>query len=141
MAKISIEDRLDINDLFVRYTCAIDAGDVETLIGCFAEDGSLESPAVGTYAGRPAIRESAQRFARFRQNGSQLRHVISNLLVDVQGNRGKATCYLTVFISKNGASRLLAPGYYECDLVKVDGAWLFKKRIVHHDHSYTLEGI
>ena len=77
-----------INDLFVRYTTALDAGDVETIVGCFTEDGALESPAVGVYAGRQGIREFAERFARFHERGSQLRHFISNLAVQVNGDAG-----------------------------------------------------
>lgn len=141
MKPVPIEDRFAINDLFVRYTCAIDAGDVETLVDCFTEDGSLESPAVGAHAGRPAIRAFAERFARFRTNGSQLRHVISNLRMRVDGDRGHATCYLTVFLTKDGKSRLMAPGEYDCELRKIDGAWRFRKRVVRHDHEYTLEGL
>jgi hypothetical protein len=30
-----VEDRLAIYDLFVRYTIALDTGDVETIVGCF----------------------------------------------------------------------------------------------------------
>src|SRR5690606_26808884 len=75
VAIASIEDRVRIEDLFARYLWAIDTGDVETLVGCFTEEGSLESPAVGKYSGRRNIAEFATRFARFRENGSQLRHV------------------------------------------------------------------
>ena len=39
-----------INDLFVRYTTALDVGDVDTIVGCFTEDGALESPVVGVHA-------------------------------------------------------------------------------------------
>ena len=137
----SVHDRLMIDDLFIRYTCALDAGDVETLVACFAEDGSLESPAVGKYAGRAAIREFARRFAGFRERGSQLRHVISNLRIAIDGDRGSAQCYLLVYLTRNGASRLLAPGTYDCELVRVDGQWLFERRIVTMDHDYELEGI
>jgi uncharacterized protein (TIGR02246 family) len=141
MKNLSIEDRFAVSDLFVRYTCALDAGDVDTLVNCFTEDGALESPAVGRYAGHAAIRAFAERFARFRQNGSQLRHVISNLVTQVDGDRGHATCYLTVFLTKDGKSRLLAPGRYECELRKADGDWRFQRRVVLHDHDYTLDGI
>src|SRR5438067_12858379 len=72
-----LEDRLAINDLFVRYTTALDRGDVETLVDCFMPDGSLDSPAVGRHAGHAAIRAFAERFARFHERGAQLRHVIS----------------------------------------------------------------
>jgi uncharacterized protein (TIGR02246 family) len=136
-----IEDRIAINDLFVRYTTALDAGDVEAIVACFTDDGSLDSPAVGTYSGRQAIREFAVRFARFRERGSQLRHVISNLVVELDGERATATCYLLNIITRNGKSELLAPGRYECQLRKVDGAWLFEHRRVVLDHEIKLEGI
>ena len=136
-----LEDRLAINDLFVRYTMALDAGDVETVARCFAEDGSLESPTVGVYTGRPAIRDFARRFARFRENGSQLRHVISNLAVQLHGDWATASCYLLNLITRNGQSQLLAPGRYECELVKIDGDWLFQRRVVILDHEVRLDGI
>ena len=141
MGAVSLEDRFGINDLFVRYTCALDAGDADTVIDCFAEDGTLVSPAVGEHTGRPAITAFAHRFAKFQKGGSQLRHVLSNLQMSVDGDRAHATCYLTVFLTKDGQSRLLAPGRYDCELRKVDGAWKFQRRVVLHDHDYTLEGI
>ncbi|HVY16794.1 MAG TPA: nuclear transport factor 2 family protein [Rhodopila sp.] len=141
MAAPSIEDRFGINDLFVRYTCALDAGDAETVIDCFTEDGTLVSPAVGEHTGRPAITAFAHRFARFQASGSQLRHVISNLVMSVDGDRAHATCYLTVFLTKDGQSRLLAPGRYDCELRKAGGQWRFQRRVVLHDHDYVLEGI
>jgi hypothetical protein len=141
MTTTSIEDRLAINDLFVRYTTALDAGDVETIVGCFTEDGLLESPTVGTHAGSAAIRDFARRFARFRESGAQLRHLISNLVVTVDGDRAKAGCYLLNVITRDGQSRLLAPGRYECDLSKIDGQWLFQRRRVILDHEVVLEGV
>src|SRR5438270_9577169 len=82
----SIEDRLAINDLFVRYTTALDRGDVETIVDCFTPDGSLDSPAVGSHSGHAAIRTFAERFAAFNKRGSQLRHVISNLAAKIDGD-------------------------------------------------------
>ena len=70
-----------------------------------------------------------------------MRHVISNLLVDADGDLASAKCYVAVFLTKDGASRLLGPGRYECDLRKVDGQWLFQRRLVVMDHDYELEGI
>jgi ketosteroid isomerase-like protein len=141
MAAPTVEDRLMINDLFVRYTTALDAGDVETIIGCFTDDGALESPAVGIYSGRRGIREFAVRFAWFREAGSQLRHFISNLAVQVEGEQATATCYLLNIITRNGKTDLLAPGRYDCRLAKVDGEWLFSHRLVILDHEVALDGI
>ena len=137
----SVEDRLLINDLFVRYTTALDAGDIETIVGCFTEDGALESPAVGVYAGRQGIRDFATRFAQFHERGAQLRHFISNLAVQVDGDRARATCYLLNIITRNGKTDLLAPGRYDCQLVKIGGEWLFQHRLVILDSEVALDGI
>jgi uncharacterized protein (TIGR02246 family) len=136
-----LEDRLAINDLFVRYTTALDRGDVETLVDCFTPDGSLDSPAVGRYAGHAAIRAFAERFARFHENGAQLRHVISNLAVEIGGDHATATCYLLNVLTRDGKSRLLAPGRYECELVNSAGQWRFHRRVVILDHEMTLDGV
>ena len=136
-----LEDRLAINDLFVRYTTALDCGDVETLVDCFTLDGSLDSPVVGRHAGHAAIRAFAERFTRFHEAGAQLRHVISNLAVEVAGDRATATCYLLNVLTRDGKSRLLAPGRYECELVKSAGQWRFHRRVVILDHDMTLEGV
>ena len=136
----SIEDRLAISDLFVRYTTALDRGDVETIVDCFTPDGALDSPAVGRHTGHAAIRAFAERFARFHERGSQLRHVISNLMVEIDGDHARATCYLLNVLTRNGKSELLAPGRYECELVKSAGT-RFQRRVVILDHDITLDGI
>ena len=137
----SIEDRFAINDLFVRYTTALDAGDVDTIVACFTEDGALESPLVGTYAGRDGIRAFSERFAAVRQRGVQLRHVISNLAMTVNGDTAHATCYLTNIVTVDGKSQLMPPGRYECELRRVDGDWLFQHRLVILDAPFALPGI
>jgi ketosteroid isomerase-like protein len=136
-------DRLAIEDLFVRYAIALDNGEVETVVGCFMADAALESPAIGRIQGSDAIRAFAGRFAAQREGGIQFRHMITNLAVELTpgDERARATAYLLVMISKNGQHRSLPPGRYECDLTKIDGRWRFSRRVVFHDHDYTLDGI
>jgi len=143
MAAGSIEDRLAISDLFVRYTTALDAGDVETVVDCFTEEAALESPVIGSIAGRDAIRAFAERFAAQRAGGVQFRHMITNIAAEIEdsGNRARASAYLLVLITQDGKSRTLPPGRYECEVVKQGGGWRFQLRVVFHDHDYTLEGI
>jgi uncharacterized protein (TIGR02246 family) len=137
----SIEDRFAINDLFVRYTNALDAGDVETIVACFTENGVLESPMIGEYAGRAGIRAFSERFAAMHQRGVQLRHVISNLAMTVNGDIAHATCYLTNIVTIDGQSQMMPPGRYECQLHRVAGDWLFQSRKVILDAPFTLPGI
>jgi uncharacterized protein (TIGR02246 family) len=137
----SVEDRLAINDLFVRYTTALDAGEVETVVDCFTADAVLQSPVIGVISGREAIQAFASRFAAQRAGGTQFRHMITNLAVEIEDSRAHATCYLLVLITRDGQSRQLPPGCYECELVKEAGRWRFTRRVVSHDHAYTLDGI
>ena len=137
----ALEDRLAISDLFVRYATALDAGDVDTIVGCFARDGSLESPLVGVYTGHDGIRAFATRFARLRESGTQLRHVLSNLAVTLDGDRAHATCYLLTVMTRDGDSGLRPPGRYVCHLVRVGGAWVFKHRLVIEDAKAPLQGV
>jgi len=139
----NLEDRLAIHDLFVRYATALDDGEVETVVACFTSDAVLESPAIGGIQGKGAIRAFAERFAAWREAGTQFRHLITSLAVDIDagGERARATAYLLVLISKDNAHRTLPPGRYECELAKQrDGTWRFRRRVVFHDHDYTLDG-
>ena len=139
----SIQDRLAIGDLFVRYATALDAGEVATVVACFTPDATLESPVIGVISGSAAIRAFAERFAAQRAGGTQFRHLVTNIAVaiDPAGGRARASAYLLVFITEGGKSRRLPPGRYECELVKAGGEWRFRRRVVFHDHDYTLEGI
>jgi uncharacterized protein (TIGR02246 family) len=138
-----LEDRLAISDLLVRYTTALDAGDVETVVDCFTADAALESPVIGSITGAGAIRAFAGRFAAQRAGGTQFRHMITNIaaVIEPGGARARATAYLLVLITASGKSRQLPPGRYECEAVKEGDAWRFSRRTVFHDHEYTLEGI
>jgi uncharacterized protein (TIGR02246 family) len=138
----NLEDRLAISDLLVRYTTALDAGDVATVVDCFTADATLKSPVIGVIAGSAAIRAFAERFAAQRAGGTQFRHMITNIAAEVEpaGDRARATAYLLVLITQDGKSRRLPPGRYECEAVKEAGAWRFSRRVVFHDHDYTLNG-
>jgi uncharacterized protein (TIGR02246 family) len=136
----TLEDRAAIHDLFTRYCCALDNGEVETVVDCFTVDAVLKSPVIDL-KGRDAIRAFAGRFAAQRAAGTQFRHMVTNIAAEIEGDRAVVTAYLLVLISKDGAHRTLPPGRYECELVKRDGVWLFNRRAVFHDHEYVLEGI
>jgi len=136
----NLEDRAAIHDLFTRYCCALDNGEVDTVVDCFTPDAVLQSPVIDI-AGHAEIRAFAGRFAAQRAAGIQFRHMVTNIAVTLDGDKARATAYLLVLISQDGSHRTLPPGRYECDLAKRDGAWRFSRRTVFHDHAYTLDGI
>jgi 3-phenylpropionate/cinnamic acid dioxygenase small subunit len=139
MAAASLEEWFAVNELFIRYATSLDHCDVEGVVACFEPDGWLESLVLGHFQGSAGIRDFAQRTARLKQEqGAQFRHVVSNLRVDVQGERGTARCYLLDFVTRDGKTELLSPGEYECVLKRTNGAWRFADRRVTMDRPFTM---
>lgn len=139
MAKPSIEDRLAIEDLFVRYTTALDSGDVEGVVGCFTQDGWLDSPIVGRHQGREQLRAFAEKIAEsVRLRGARYRHVVSNFRIEATENRAVARCYLLDFVTIGEECKLLSPGEYRCAVEKIGGEWLFVSRIVQMDRAFSI---
>src|SRR5438093_7694006 len=129
---MALEDRIAIHDLFVRYTTALDAGDIETVVDCFTKGAVLESPVIGVIAGHEAIRAFAERFAAQCRAGTQFRHMVANIAAEIEpsGERAQASAYLLVLITEGGKSRRLPPGRYQCEVVKEGSAWRFARRVV-----------
>lgn len=140
MGKPSIEDWIGITDLFTRYAVALDKGDVETIVSCFSEDAVVASPIMGSFKGAAAIREFAEKNADYRRKGGQMRHFISNIRMDVVGNRARAWAYLLNYTTWEGKSELVAPGEYDCSLVKANGEWRFDHRVVMLDQAAKIAG-
>ena len=44
-------------------------------------------------------------------------------------------------LTRDGKTEVMAPGRYDCQLVKLDGEWLFKHRLVMLDGEVKLDGI
>jgi len=137
MKSASMADWFDVHNLFVRYTTSLDACDVDAVVDCFAPEGWLESPVLGRFEGHPGIRAFVGRTINVRdERGGQFRHVISNLRVATDGDRGVATCYLLDYLTVGGKTELLSPGEYECELTRIEGAWRFANRIVRMDQAF-----
>ena len=46
MSESNLEDRAAIHDLFTRYCCALDNGEIEAVVDCFTVDAILKSPVI-----------------------------------------------------------------------------------------------
>ena len=56
MSESNLEDRAAIHDLFTRYCCALDNGEIEAVVDCFTVDAVLKSPVIDI-SGREEIRQ------------------------------------------------------------------------------------
>ncbi len=130
-----IEDRLKIHDLFARYARSIDTLDEQELFACFTEDGVLETPVFGgKFPGRAGQREFLNN-ARKTAEGMRMRHLVTNLEVQLEGNRASAQAYLTVTATRGGTTTIFHCGCYDCRLKKTDGVWRFESRKFSPDNK------
>lgn len=128
----SLEDREQIRELYARYAITIDNGQFEDWVGCFTADGVFESPIYGTYSGAAALREFCTTYEK-TWDGAQVRHMIVNVSVDIEGERASGTCNLIYYHIKGGKTELVAVGVYRDELSKIGGNWLFARRKIFID--------
>jgi len=137
-------DRAEIENLAARYLFALDGRDADTYASTFTKDGILVY-AAGELQGRDAIRdmvnslraraEEAQKKDTSKLRPARGRHNITNLIVEVDGDKATAKSYWTSVNNNNPERRaqISAYGHYEDQLVKVDGKWLFSRREIFNE--------
>jgi 3-phenylpropionate/cinnamic acid dioxygenase small subunit len=145
------EDRARIEDLQARYMFALDWRDADAYAACYTEDGVFDW-AQGVERGRPAIHAAvlAMRAADARRASldkpglrpSRMRHVITNAVLKINGNTARGRAYWIELNDNNEERKATvgAYGYYEDELVKEHGEWLFKKRTIYNEQIATRTG-
>lgn len=135
-------DRAEIENLSNKYMVAVDAGDIETVMGTWAEDGVLEW-IFGIERGKAAIRDAMSNFggARYEEipegatSRQRMRHQIINHVIDVDGDHATTTAYWFAMSNRNPEqeAKLVFFGHYEDELERIDGTWKFKLRKVYNE--------
>jgi ketosteroid isomerase-like protein len=136
------DDRAEIENLSNRYMVAVDAGDIETVMSTWADDGVLEW-VNGTERGKAAIRKAMSNFGGARKveipesatSRPRTHHQIINHVIDVDGDTATTIAYWFAMTNNTpqGDVQLLYFGHYEDELVRVNGKWLFKRRHVYNE--------
>ena len=136
-------DRAEIENLSARYMVAVDAGDIETVMSAWADDGVLDWVG-GVETGKAAIRKAMSAFGGAAILGTipadattrqRTRHQIINHVIDVNGDTAKTFAYWFAFTNNTPQKdvQLMYFGHYEDELVRRNGKWLFKKRKVFNE--------
>ena len=134
------DDRAMIEDLQARYLFAFDWGDAEGYANTFAEDGVLNF-GWGEFKGREAIKgfvnqDNGRGEQRAPEGERPLvgRHIISNIVVKIDGDRATGRAYWThMTTNSTGYGTVDFFGHYEDDMVKVNGEWLFSRRHIYNE--------
>src|ERR1035441_4863836 len=94
-SKLSVEDRLDIQELFAKYAWSIDMGDIDGIVACFAEDGSLDHLWQGKLQGKEKLRKAFEELWYDRPSwwiGRQ--HLANHFLITREGEGARVKAFL-----------------------------------------------
>lgn len=126
---LNAEDRLEIIDLYGRYSAHFDSGDGEGWASLFSPDGAFEiAGADRIYRGQRALADFTRRRV---QKTPGIRHLVSNIVITGSGAaaRGEASVIVLRVDDVPPASvRLVNFGGYSDDLVRMDDEWRFLHR-------------
>jgi ketosteroid isomerase-like protein len=143
------EDRALIENMSNRYMVAVDAGDIETVMQTWADDGVLDWVG-GVEHGKAEIREAMSNFGGAALMGSlppdaterpRTRHQIINHVITVDGDTATSFAYWFAMTNRttHGQIEVLYMGHYEDELVRVNAEWKFKKRTVYNESRQNKE--
>jgi hypothetical protein len=141
------EDRAQIVDLQARYVMAMDYFDADGYAAVFAPDGVLDW-ARGLVEGRDAIHEfmatgtydltrgAAEAETPDGRNWpSTVRHLITNQVIKVDGDKATALTYWIQFNNNEKRDQvewMLFGSWYD-EFVKIDGEWFFSLHRIHNE--------
>jgi len=131
----AIEDEREIRDLVIRYAQLLDARDHRGYAALFAREGRWTGQ-MGDVVGPAAI--EAMLLEAFGPTPAGFRntadfHIMSNILVEVDGDRARAESRLVYFVRGEGSPPAPMPcraGRYHDELVREEGKWRFAHRRV-----------
>ncbi len=125
-----LSDRMEINDLLIRYASAIDSRDWDQLDTCFTPDAEVDYASSGGIAGKyPEVRAWLEKsLAMFHVTV----HYISNSTISLEGDRASGRTLVInpmAFPKDEGDLDILTVGaYYYDQLVRTDEGWRIASR-------------
>lgn len=144
-----IGDRLAIEQIWVKYALALDMCDASKALEVFDDDAVFDV-AGKVFTGKSEIAAFFDEVGTMMLEGQTLdpngrrfgtvRHIVTNLALEIDGERAEGDSYWTEVISTgrfpNGrgkAPALLNMGRYEDVFIKKNGSWFIKERHVVAD--------
>ena len=134
-------DKLDIMELAARFEVAFDNGDMDTHMATWADEVTFASP-FGSYDTREDYRGWVEGFySQTKKQYGGTRHIVTNHVIDVDGDRATMTAYLMIFGRNIGGDDSPQPGiagtaaFTDDKLVRINGEWKFVHRTLVFDQA------
>jgi 3-phenylpropionate/cinnamic acid dioxygenase small subunit len=124
----ALQDKQEITEICYRYGLALDTRDWAALAGLFTPDADAYYMDMPPARGYQAIEDTC-RTALAPMSATQ--HLISNVVVRLDGDRAESTCYLQAQHVKPGTpggDNFIIAGRYDDQLVRTPQGWRIRER-------------
>jgi len=132
---LTVEDRQEVSEVLYRYCFAVDTGSVEDVMKLFTEDCDLQIVPGKLHSGREAVWKWYDTLTSKRME--VLRHLAHNQIIDLADQGVISRSYWDAVGDLNGES-MIAAGFYEDLLRKIQGQWKIVKKIIRIDYMVPL---
>jgi ketosteroid isomerase-like protein len=122
----ALEDELAIHRVIVRYGLAVDIGDADGAAATFTED-TIYDVDVGLMRGRDGVRQMV-RSERHQNMVGRCAHQIGPAVVEIHGDRAKATGYSRVYLHTDRGIQVYRVSLNHWELERREGQWLIAHR-------------
>ena len=123
---LTVQDLVDIQQLYAKYNWTLDAGDAEGYASTFTADGVFNNN-----VGHDAIVKFAETF--HAGLGSHVRHWNTNLMILPTATGASGQVYLVLVDFAVKPATIVTSASYSDELVKTAQGWRFKKRATKGD--------
>jgi 3-phenylpropionate/cinnamic acid dioxygenase small subunit len=132
-----ISDRMEIQDLFVRYSHAVDTWDWDLYRTVFTEDAIIDYSEFGAPAG--SVDEIVAFLAEVMPTMKGHQHMVGNSVIKVDGDTAtsRTICFNPMVVEMDGEEKLFFCGlWYKDELVRTPDGWKIKNR--YEERLYQL---
>lgn len=128
---LTTEDQLEIQGLVARYNHAVDSGEGAAFADTFTPAGVLDAGEL-VVEGRDALEKFA---AGLPSTQHAPRHITTNLIIDGDGDQATVRAYVQMYVLAGDPPHpeLAVSGKYADELSRVDGRWVFTRRVFTRD--------
>ncbi len=124
-----------INALLMAYAEHLDAGRFDDVAAMFEHSAyrieHADGPHVSSYQGAAQVRAFCEQTRLYPDGTPRTKHVITNVIIELDGDRARSRCYSTVFQQTDVLPlQPIASGRYIDQFERVGREWRFADRLV-----------
>jgi 3-phenylpropionate/cinnamic acid dioxygenase small subunit len=134
-ARLTAEDRLEIQELLYGYAWALDTGDADRFVALFAADAVLVWDAFAepeAWRGHAELRSFVE-YLRDLPTTAGRQHHVGNVIVEAGEDRdhARATAYVVVIVrQEEGPSPVTVMGWYDDEFVRGPDGWRIARHVI-----------